>query len=144
MKNKGIFPTHSMLNLLTYLYILGDALPLQKNFSEGSMCQQTLHGGLHEELNSFGHMSKTAQEKRGIFYSVVADGIDLHYKHVFGHHLRRKESVAVRPHSWTPFLFKIKGTGTRCIQGEFSQRAILARKKLKSSWPTHYSKQTCF
>lgn len=45
---------------------------------------------MHKKLDSFGHVSKTAQEKRGIFHSVVADGIYLHYKHVFGHNLGRK------------------------------------------------------
>jgi hypothetical protein len=55
------------------------------------MCQKALHGGLHKELDSFGHVSKTVEEKRGVFRSVVADGIHLHYKHVFGHNLGRKQ-----------------------------------------------------
>jgi hypothetical protein len=36
-------------------------------------------------------VSKTVEEKRGVFRSVVADGIHLHYKHVFGHNLGRKQ-----------------------------------------------------
>lgn len=57
------------------------------------MCQQTLRGGLHEELDRLGHLSEAAQQERGVFYSVVADGVYLHYEHVFGHDLGREEKV---------------------------------------------------
>lgn len=93
--------TNSSLNSFWYLYILGNALPLQENFGEGSMCQETLHGGLRQELDGSGHMTETAQEKGGVFHAVVADGIYLHYEHVFGYHLSRRK-LECRPDSWTP------------------------------------------
>lgn len=72
-----------------HLYLLADVLPLQKELREGLMCQETLCGGLHQQLDGTGDAGQGGEEKRGVFQPVVADSIYLQSNHVFGHHLSR-------------------------------------------------------
>lgn len=83
-------PCSAVSPLWKHLYLLADALPLQEKFREGSMCQEALRGGLHQQLNGTGDAGQGGEEKRSILQPVVADGIYLQGNHVFGHHLSRR------------------------------------------------------